>query len=105
MNVVEKKNGAADAKKLKGWMDRKVTVTMSVPISSARISAINADSGSSFVIVDGGADTGLQGKMTSAFLEHTNCSVKVTGFDDREDWEICQLELLFRKSRRRLGRK
>ena len=84
LNVVEKKNGAADAKKLKGWMDRKVTVTMSVPISSARISAINADSGSSFVIVDRGADTGLQGKMTSAFLEHTTRSVKVTGFDDRE---------------------
>lgn len=81
LNLVEKKNGSDNAK---GWMERKVGVTMSVPISSARISAINADSGSSFIIVDGGADTGLQGKMTCDFIEHTSRSVKVTGFDDRE---------------------
>jgi len=34
------------------------------------------------IIVDGGADTGSKGRLTSIFLEHTHGDFSVTNFDD-----------------------
>ena len=41
-----------------------------------------SDSGKYFVIVDGGADTGLKGGKTSRFLEHSLRRVTVSGYED-----------------------
>ena len=44
-----------------------------------------ADStGKDYVIIDGGADTGMKGSKSSLVLEHTDRTVSVTGFDDRD---------------------
>ena len=37
-----------------------------------------------YVIVDGGADTGMKGSKTSLILEHTDRNVSVMGFDDSD---------------------
>ena len=41
-----------------------------------------SSNGKYYVIVDGGADTGLKGGKTSIFLEHSLRKVTVGGFDD-----------------------
>ena len=40
--------------------------------------------GKDYVIVDGGVDTGMKGSKSSLVLEHTDRTVSVTGFDDRD---------------------
>lgn len=88
LNLVKKKNGSEQAEKLEGWVKRKVNHIMSILVPSA---AITDAPESSFVIIEGGADTGVQGGKTSKFLEHTNRSVTITGFDDCEVSEDLQI--------------
>ena len=62
-----------------------VTVSHHVSISDDKVRTIQnlmLDTNKHYVIVDGGADTGLKGGLTSLIFEHTSRKVSITGFND-----------------------
>jgi len=81
----ENASKASDYVKSKIKVTRTASVVHKVPVSKDKVCVVQnimSDTGKHYVIVDGGADTGLKGGKTSRFLEHTLQKVSITGFDD-----------------------
>ena len=87
LNRMPKDNAskASDYIKSKISVTRTGSATHKVGISKEHFRIVQnlmSDSGKYFVIVDGGADTGLKGGKTSRFLEHSLRRVTVSGYED-----------------------
>jgi hypothetical protein len=56
-------------------------------MNTSQLNNFHCETGKSYMIVDGGADTGMKGGKTSTTLEITERKVNVSGYDDNHTTE------------------
>ena len=88
---VLKKMPAASKDKTIAYVKSKINMTRTISLSSpshlSRVNNLQQDTGRAYIIVDGGADTGMKGGKTSMTLEITERKVNVSGYDDHHTTE------------------